>query len=62
MYGLTHSAIVDALVAARNRGVDVALKLDKLESAGKTQAVVITKQPCRFLMCLLYDARPFRIP
>jgi PLD-like domain len=39
MYGLTHPGIVDdALVAAKNRGVDVALKLDKLESAGKTQA------------------------
>jgi phosphatidylserine/phosphatidylglycerophosphate/cardiolipin synthase-like enzyme len=43
MYGLTNAAIVDALVAAKNRGVDVALKLDKLESAGKTQAVMITK-------------------
>jgi phosphatidylserine/phosphatidylglycerophosphate/cardiolipin synthase-like enzyme len=43
MYGLTHPAIVDALVAAKNRGVDVALKLDKLESAGKTQALMIAK-------------------
>jgi Phosphatidylserine/phosphatidylglycerophosphate/cardiolipin synthases and related enzymes len=43
MYGLTHPAIVDALVAAKNPGVHVALKLDKLESAGKTQAVMITK-------------------
>ena len=42
MYGLTHPAIVDALVAAKNRGVDVALKTDKLESAGKRQAVMIT--------------------
>jgi phosphatidylserine/phosphatidylglycerophosphate/cardiolipin synthase-like enzyme len=32
-----------ALVAAKKRGVDVALKLDKLESAGKMQAVMITK-------------------
>ena len=32
MYGLTHAAIVDALLAAKGRGVDVALKLDKLES------------------------------
>jgi len=30
-------------VAAKNRGVDVALKLDKLESAGKTQAAMIAK-------------------
>ena len=43
MYGLTHAAIVDALVTAKNRGVDVALKLDKLESAGKTQAAMIAK-------------------
>jgi phosphatidylserine/phosphatidylglycerophosphate/cardiolipin synthase-like enzyme len=43
MYGLTHAGIVDALLAAKNRGVDVALKLDKLESAGKTQAAMITK-------------------
>ena len=43
MYGLTHAAIVDALLAAKGRGVDVALKLDKLESAGKTQAAMIAK-------------------
>jgi mitochondrial cardiolipin hydrolase len=43
MYGLTHPAIVAALVAAKNRGVDVALKTDKIESAGKTQAGMITK-------------------
>ena len=43
MYGLTNAEIVDALLAAKRRGVDVALKLDKLESAGKTQAVMITK-------------------
>jgi phosphatidylserine/phosphatidylglycerophosphate/cardiolipin synthase-like enzyme len=43
MYGLTHPGIVDALLAAKNRGVDVALKTNKIESAGKTQAVVITK-------------------
>ena len=43
MYGLTHSAIVDALHAARRRGVDVALKTDKIESAGRTQAAMIAK-------------------
>jgi hypothetical protein len=31
------------LVAAKMRGVDVALKLDKIESAGKTQAAMIAK-------------------
>jgi len=43
MYGVTNTQIVDALLAAKRRGVDVALKLDKLESAGKMQAVMITK-------------------
>jgi phosphatidylserine/phosphatidylglycerophosphate/cardiolipin synthase-like enzyme len=43
MYGLTYVSIVDALVAAKMRGVDVSLKLDKLESAGKTQAAMIAK-------------------
>jgi phosphatidylserine/phosphatidylglycerophosphate/cardiolipin synthase-like enzyme len=43
MYGLTHPAIVAALVAAKNRGVDVVLKLDKIESAGRTQAAMIAK-------------------
>src|SRR5262250_3316123 len=32
MYGLTHPGIVDALLAAKSRGVDVALKTDKIES------------------------------
>jgi phosphatidylserine/phosphatidylglycerophosphate/cardiolipin synthase-like enzyme len=31
------------LLAAKMRGVDVALKTDKLESAGKTQATTISK-------------------
>ena len=43
MYGLTYAGIVDALVAANSRGVDVALKTDKIESAGKTQAAMIAK-------------------
>jgi phosphatidylserine/phosphatidylglycerophosphate/cardiolipin synthase-like enzyme len=43
MYGVTNTQIVDALLAAKRRGVDVALKLDKLESAGKTQAAMIAK-------------------
>lgn len=34
MYGLTNAQIVDALLAAKRRGVDVALKTDKIESAG----------------------------
>ena len=43
IYSITNRSIVDALVAAKSRGVDVALKLDKLESASKTQAAMITK-------------------
>ena len=43
MYGLTHAQIVDALLAAKRRGVDVALKTDKIESAGKVQAAMIAK-------------------
>jgi phosphatidylserine/phosphatidylglycerophosphate/cardiolipin synthase-like enzyme len=43
MYGLTNAQIVDALLAAKRRGVDVALKTDKIESAGKTQAAIIAK-------------------
>jgi len=35
---LTHAGIVDALVAAKSRGVHVALKTDRTESAGKTRA------------------------
>ena len=43
MYALTNPQIVDALLEAKRRGVDVALKTDKTESAGKTQAAMITK-------------------
>jgi phosphatidylserine/phosphatidylglycerophosphate/cardiolipin synthase-like enzyme len=43
IYGLTNPQIVDTLLEAKRRGVDVALKLDKVESAGKAQAVMITK-------------------
>ena len=43
MYGLTNSQIVDALLAAKRRGVDVALKTDKIESARKTQAGMISR-------------------
>jgi phosphatidylserine/phosphatidylglycerophosphate/cardiolipin synthase-like enzyme len=43
MYGLTKAQIVDALLAAKRRGVDVALKTDKIENAGKAQAAVIAK-------------------
>jgi hypothetical protein len=35
---LTHAGIVDALVAAKSRGVHVAPKTDRTESAGKTRA------------------------
>src|SRR5712691_2555240 len=37
IYSITHSAIVDALIAAKRRGVDVALKTDKTESEQKNQ-------------------------
>ena len=43
MYGITNPQIVDALVAAKQRRVDVALKTDKIETAGKTQAVIVAK-------------------
>jgi phosphatidylserine/phosphatidylglycerophosphate/cardiolipin synthase-like enzyme len=41
MFALTNASIADALIAAKNRGVDVALKTDKTQSAGKTQTVMI---------------------
>jgi hypothetical protein len=40
MASQTRKSLTDS--AARRRGVDVALKTDKIESAGKTQAVMIT--------------------
>jgi phosphatidylserine/phosphatidylglycerophosphate/cardiolipin synthase-like enzyme len=43
MYGLTNAQIVDTLIATKQRGVDVALKTDKIQSAGKTQAALITR-------------------
>lgn len=43
IYGLTHSGLVNALVAAKQRGVDVAVKADKVQSAGKSQKAAIAK-------------------
>jgi phosphatidylserine/phosphatidylglycerophosphate/cardiolipin synthase-like enzyme len=43
IYGLTHPGIVDALMNAKARGLDVALKTDKLQSAGRTQSAMISK-------------------
>jgi phospholipase D len=43
MYGLTHSDIVDAIIAARWRGVEVAIKLDRLQSAGQSQSAAIAE-------------------
>jgi phospholipase D len=43
MYGLTSRSIVDALIAAQSRGVDVAIKTDKKESEKHAQATLITK-------------------
>ena len=43
MYGLTSRGIVDALITAKNRGVDVAIKTDKTETQGKAQSALIVK-------------------
>jgi len=43
MYGLSSRSIVDALIAAKSRGVDVAIKTDKKESEKHAQATLITK-------------------
>jgi phospholipase D len=43
MYGLTHSDIVEAIIAAKWRGVAVAIKLDKLQSAGQSQSAAIAQ-------------------
>jgi len=43
IYGLNNPAIVDALIAAKRRGVEVAVKLDKLQSAGKNQKAQIER-------------------
>lgn len=43
LYGLNNPKIVDALIAAKERGADVALKLDKLQSEGKNQKVQIAR-------------------
>ena len=43
MYGLTHAGIVDALIAAQGRRVEVVLKTDKVESAGRTQSAAIAR-------------------
>lgn len=43
LYGLNNPEVVDALIAAKGRGVDVAIKLDNLQSAGKGQAAQISR-------------------
>lgn len=43
MYGLTEPDIVDAIIAARWRGVEVAIKLDRLQSAGQSQSAAIAR-------------------
>ena len=43
MYGLSHPDLIDALVAAKTRGVDVAIKTDKLQSAGQAQSAAIAR-------------------
>lgn len=43
IYGLNNPKVVDALIAAGQRGVDVALKLDRVQSAGKNQQLQIER-------------------
>ena len=43
IYSITNRAIVNALVAAKRRGVDVAVKTDKAESEHKNQAAMIAQ-------------------
>jgi len=43
IYSITNRSIVDALVAAKRRGVDVAVKTDKTENEQKNQAAVIAQ-------------------
>jgi phospholipase D len=43
MYGLTHPDIIDAIIAARWRGVEVGIKLDRLQSAGRSQSAAIAQ-------------------
>jgi mitochondrial cardiolipin hydrolase len=43
IYSLTNARIVDALIAAKRRGLDVAVKTDKNESAEKGQAAMIAQ-------------------
>ena len=57
MYGLTHAAIVDALLAANLRGVDVALKTDKIKSAGRAQSAMIAKLQAAGLPVEVIDGR-----
>jgi len=41
IYSLTHPNLVQALVDAKSRGVDVAIKADKLQSSGKSQKAML---------------------
>ena len=43
IYGLTHSGIVDALIAAQGRGVEIVVKTDRLQSAGQAQSAAIAR-------------------
>ena len=43
IYSITNRSIVDALVAAKRRGVDVAVKTDKTESEQRNQAAMIAQ-------------------
>lgn len=43
LYGLNHPDLVAALIEARERGVQVALKLDKVQSAGEGQKAAIAR-------------------
>ena len=43
IYGLTHPALVTALIDAQKRGALVIVKADKVQSAGKAQKAMIAK-------------------
>lgn len=43
IYGITHRGVANALIAAKQRGVDVAVKADKRQSMGKSQKRAIAR-------------------
>lgn len=43
IYGLTHSDLINALVAAKGRGIEVVVKVDKVQSAGQAQKTALAE-------------------